>query len=213
MPTLELELVPASKDPDAVMDRDEEAIAFFPQLWEPSYSVQFRYIVRQSIQYGWEEIRNNMDDDGPVSKAGKDVIITMKRVTDGYVHLRGDYRYDSTDLARVLVETKYDLLPPYVGVSRHGQHLLDGHHRWRAYKMAGIAPLVMQIQVENSTGSTPKIICEYDNSIYEKTIIDKEQHDDFVKFLQKGKDESNEEIKEQMTVAELRSLISEMLSS
>lgn len=145
---LELNLLPPpgfSSDDywDYVGDRDNEAILFFPALWEPVYDSEFRSYYYGTVQRGVEEIQKS----GKVSVSGKDVTLTLTRVNPSSVHLRGDYRYESDKLADVLLNTKYDLVPPVVGVSGAGKHLQDGHHRWRAYLQAGIAPLVLEVEV------------------------------------------------------------------
>lgn len=129
------------QDSDSYFDHEVErvdvGVKFFPVLWESHYEKEFRSYLYGAIQRGIEEIKKH----GSIRKAGYDVVITMQRIPSA--HLRGDTRYSSQKLANFLLTTKYDLVPIIIGRSGYGLHLLDGHHRWRAYTMANIMPLVM----------------------------------------------------------------------
>lgn len=152
-------------DADEQYDRDEDVIASFPVLWDPRYQSDFRDAVRTAIERGREEIKRRHKN---VKDAGYDVILTLERPRAG-VHLRGDYRYSSEKMAEFLATTDYDLVPILVGKTEQGQHLLDGHHRWRAYEAAGFKPLVLSIQIQRSRTDRPLIIANVDNNSRTKT--------------------------------------------
>jgi hypothetical protein len=145
--------------------KNQEIINFFPKLWAPEYQEQFASYVKGAIQRGEEEIRDRYDS---IRHGKHDIVLTLKRVLAQGVHLRGDMRYSSDDLAKYLLDTEYDLVPCIVGSSGMGEHLLDGHHRWRAYLIAGLSPLVLEIKVEPSKDDMPKCIAIVDSSALNK---------------------------------------------
>lgn len=149
------------------LDKIQEVINFFPKLWAAQYQEEFSSYVKGAIQRGKEQIKK---DFGKLSEAKHDVVLTLKRTTAEKVYLRGDNRYPSDPMSQYLLTTKYDLVPPIVGASGMGNHLLDGHHRWRAYLLAGIDPLILEIKIEPSHSPIPKIVAVVDNSAMTKII-------------------------------------------
>jgi hypothetical protein len=147
-------------DADAAYDRDDEVIAAFPMLWAPEYQSEFADSVRIAIGRGQEEIKKQFKK---VRTAERDVVLTLERPTRP-VHLRGDYRYSSEKMTTFLCTTPLDLIPPLVGWTAAGGHLLDGHHRWRAYAAAGIQPLILSIRIEPQSGSQPQVVANVDVS-------------------------------------------------
>lgn len=152
------------KDDDEAIERDEAVISSFPILWDQSYQPEFRDEVRNAINRGKEQIKKR----GKLRDAKLDVFLTLKRIKPNNVHLRGDYRYSSEKMSKFLKTTDFDLVPPLVGVTSSGLHLLDGHHRWRAYLDAGIDPLVLMIEVKPSTSDIPQVHVD--------SIVDQKKH-------------------------------------
>lgn len=86
--------------------------------------------------------------------------------------LRGDYRYESDELAEILTNTDYDLVPIVVGKNNDGSYLKDGHHRWRAYDIANIKPLIWQVEViKTTTPGDPNLILEIEPGVETKSAI------------------------------------------
>lgn len=147
----------------------QKLINFFPQLWAPEYQSEFSSYVRGAYQRGEEQIVNQF---GRLRQAKYDVIVTLKRVNNpNSVYLRGDYRYPSDPMSQYLLSTQYDLVPPVVGSTGMGNHLLDGHHRWRAYLLAGLAPLILEVKIEPSHSPVPKAVAIVDASATTKEKI------------------------------------------
>lgn len=128
---------------DWLYERDVAIASSFPILWDKKYQEEFITSIRILIQRAKESNKNS------------DIILTLKRAEPDTVHLRGDYRYPSDDLAEYIKQGK-DLLPSIVGKTSSGSHLLDGHHRWRAYLLAGKKPLILEASFEK-TSKTPVI--------------------------------------------------------
>lgn len=174
-------LPPKGLDEDELFDwydeRNSKVIHHFPVLWDPKFNDEFAFYVRGAIQRGEEEIRHH----GKLREAGKDVVLTLTRSNVNNVHLRGDYRYPSDELARVLADTDYDLVPPVVGVSNAGHHLLDGHHRWRAYLLANIQPLILEIEVVPTHRQIPSIVAIVSPKVQRKSPINEDLLRTFIK--------------------------------
>lgn len=149
---------PAGLDPDERMDyeadRTRDALKMFPALWDAEHRKELAYVLSDAIQRGVE------------GGKGRDVLLTLTRVADPKaVHLRGDYRYDAAPLVEALRSTRHDLVPILVGASERGLHLLDGHHRWRAYVAAGLQPLVLMITTRPSDGERKLVVTIDDNAL------------------------------------------------
>ncbi len=115
-----------------------------PDLWNEKGKNEAKQYLRNSIQRGTEELEGPQRDQ-KLSKQGNDVEITLRRVSPDEidrVHLRGDTRYSHGEMAEYLKTSGKELPPIQLGQTEHGLHLLDGHHRWRAYLEAGKSPLV-----------------------------------------------------------------------
>lgn len=146
------------RDIEEKIDRDDAVIECFPVTWDRRFNDDFRDAVRVSIQRGMEEIRKSHKK---LSEAGLDITFTLKHISTSNVHLRGDYRYPSDEMADWLERTNLDLVPILVGKSKAGMHLLDGHHRWRAYVQAHKKPLVLIIEIKPSEFQQPSIIVQF----------------------------------------------------
>jgi hypothetical protein len=147
-------------DYEALYDRDTEIISLFPVLWMDEYQEEFAESVRIAIGRGREQISKI---NRKVSAAGLDVVLILERPPKN-VHLRGDYRYPSETMTAFLCNTDFDLIPVLVGWTSAGGHLLDGHHRWRAYLAAGIRPLILSITLHKQSGDVPQIVVELGES-------------------------------------------------
>lgn len=126
-----------------------------PDLWDKEGRKETIRYLANNIERGKETIKG---DDGKkkLKEEGKDILITLRRISDKEtVHLRGDLRYDHTEMANAVKAGK-ELPPIQIGKSEQGLHLLDGHHRWRAYKAAGVDPLVMVVEVIPGVKGKPR---------------------------------------------------------
>lgn len=150
---------------DFRIDRLQEVINFFPKLWAPEFQEEFAGYVKGALQRGEEQIKKEFKS---IRHGKHDVVLTLKRTPAGSVHLRGDTRYSNEPMAKYLLDSTYDLVPPVVGSTGMGNHLLDGHHRWRAYLLAGLAPLILEIKIEPSKGDVPKAVAIVDESALNK---------------------------------------------
>lgn len=97
----------------------------------PEYHDDVRDVVRDMVQRVGESLRPDYDE--WLDSAGS---ITLERLDPGSVVQRGDWRYPSDDLAEI-VRDGGDLAPIAAGERGGTFFVLDGHHRLRAYKMAG----------------------------------------------------------------------------
>lgn len=154
-----------TSDEDDSLDRDEAVIAAFPVMWESQYQADFRDTVRNAIERGKEQIKRKSKS---FRESKLDVVLTLERISPDNVHLRGDTRYSSEAMAKFLCSTKYDLVPPIIGRTAAGAHLLDGHHRWRAYLEAGIDPLVLSIQLRPQVGDVPQVVVDVNQGTLKK---------------------------------------------
>lgn len=119
-------------------------------LFGPQYRKEIVGYLANSIQRGKEEIQRQ-------KLLGSSVLLTLSYREPKNVVLRGDYRYDSTALTQYLINhPDKELLPILVGKTAAGEHLLDGHHRWRAYLEAKRKPLCLTIEVA-STKIVPSV--------------------------------------------------------
>lgn len=76
--------------------------------------------------------------------------VALTRVATSGIVLRGDYRYDSKDLTKFLVDNpKLELPPIQIGRTNNQLHLLDGHHRYRAYVQAHRKPLAFIVEIHD----------------------------------------------------------------
>lgn len=157
---------------DESLDRDEAVIGAFPVMWDSQYHSDFRDTVRNSIERGKEQIKKKSKS---IRRAGFDVVLTLERIKADNVHLRGDKRYSSEEMAKFLCSSDHDLVPPIIGRTSAGAHLLDGHHRWRAYLEAGIDPLVLSIQLEPQSGDVPQIIVDVKSENLQKGMCQKHE--------------------------------------
>ena len=107
-----------------------------PRTWDPEYDSDVRQAFDTQIQRLIESMRE--DDSQKLRDIEKDGYLKLMRLPFDEVKQRGDYRYDSSDLAAVIEEGS-DLVPISVGArGEDGPYwVLDGHHRLRAYDMAG----------------------------------------------------------------------------
>lgn len=85
-----------------------------------------------------------------LSTCGSNIRILLSRIDPDKVVLRGDYRYDAEPMSKFLRDNPRLELPPIqVGLQSNQLHLLDGHHRYRAYLGAGRDPLAFTVAITN----------------------------------------------------------------
>lgn len=115
-------------------------------LWNEEGLTEAGHYLRNSIQRGREQIGEKS-----LRTAGKDIEISLRRLTSEEqkrVTLRGDTRYAGEKLEEFLKNNPdKELAPIQIGSTEHGKHLLDGHHRWRAYQNVGREPLVFETKI------------------------------------------------------------------
>ncbi len=71
-----------------------------------------------------------------------------------------------------LENTEYELLPALVGLDFEGHtSLLDGHHRWRAYRDLKREPLVLEISFRKSASSEPVVVAQAELRIVQKAKL------------------------------------------
>jgi hypothetical protein len=129
---------------------------YFPHnLWQSNLKSEIIGIISNSITRGKESIKQ---DHETIRASGLDIELTLQYLDDNKVVLRGDYRYPSTKIAAFLKANPTKNTPPIqIGKTNAGLHLLDGHHRWRAYKEVNRKPLVLIVDTIPRIGKEPCI--------------------------------------------------------
>lgn len=115
---------------------------------DPSYEQDLRAAVTDAVQ----RVRESIYRDRAWRGSGE---ITLTQLDPEQVFQRGDYRYHSGELAEI-VRSGLDLVPIVAGVHAGGAHVLDGHHRLRAYALAG--QVVPALLVSARTDGEPATI-------------------------------------------------------
>jgi hypothetical protein len=121
------------------------------RTWDAAYDDDVRQALSTQIQRLIESMREG--DDQRLRDIKKDGHLKLMRLPFEDVNQRGDYRYDSSELAAV-IEAGADLVPISVGAKgEDGPYwVLDGHHRLRAYGMVGEPALAFVAWVEPMVG-------------------------------------------------------------
>ncbi len=104
--------------------------------------------------------KETITDNGEIKLANSllSVDISLVRLSRSGLTQRGDYRYDAAKMAQFLSEhPKLDLPPIQVAKLGSQLHLLDGHHRYRAYDQADRDPLPYVVEIRPSVGHTPQV--------------------------------------------------------
>lgn len=90
----------------------------------------------------------------PISKCGKDGVVTLDLVQPDLLVGRGDRRYGSEGMADFLRRhPKNDLVPMVCGRKAGSVLVLDGHHRMRAYQSVGRPGLALIGEIRSGSGS------------------------------------------------------------
>jgi len=125
-------------------------------LWETQHKSEIISILSNSIRRGRESIK---EEYATIRESGLDIQLTLCFMRNiDKMHLRGDYRYPSTKIAKFLVNNPNKNTPPIqLGKYGNGFNLLDGHHRWRGYLEAKRIPLVLIIDLVPTTDNKPSV--------------------------------------------------------
>ena len=123
---------------DWLHDFGERAFGSIPssmKRWDRSRDGEALGSLRDVIGRVVEELRKGGKKVAQMTGRG---MIEYRYVKPDELEQRGDFRYGSQDLAKTIQSGK-DLVPIVAGSSDGGKHVrvLDGHHRMRAYQIAG----------------------------------------------------------------------------
>lgn len=131
-------------------------------LWGNKAFAETVQYLTNSIDRAKEQIKQSGQK---FKDAGKNIEITLRRISpDESVHLRGDSRYSPKEMADYLKSSGKELPPIQIGqTEENGMHLLDGHHRWRAYQDAGKNPLAFVIKTTEGEVGKPKVTLNVEN--------------------------------------------------
>lgn len=137
----------------------DEIWSRIPKTWMRQYDPDARSALDQMLSRIMDGMTSN--GDRPISVCGKDGLVSLARISPDDLSERGDRRYGSTGLAEFLRRNPtLDLVPMVCGVSRGHPWVLDGHHRMRAYAIAGRQALTFISTVVPGSGSIRLLLSE-----------------------------------------------------
>jgi hypothetical protein len=142
---------PADPDEDMLWYLADQLWNMIPQsakTWDRVYDSDAKNTLVSQIRRGIETMQETGDSRKRLKDIQGTLFITLTRV-DPNIHNRGDYRYSSEKLVDVLNSGK-DLAPVAVGsIDGKTLHILDGHHRMRAYQEVGKKMLAFVVSIEH----------------------------------------------------------------
>lgn len=121
------------------------------KTWDRAYDRDAQFMIDQSLS----RVLDVLTENGRVTLQDSkiDVTVTVERIDAAKVIERGDLRYRSDNLAEFLRKNpSYDLVPIVCAKTSSGYRVMDGHHRLRAYRLAGRDPLSIVIHARRGRG-------------------------------------------------------------